>query len=135
MDNISQEEMEFERKENERLKAAHELQQGKELMNVLGDYVNYRKSTKGFIEAFKREHRTLQQSAFRMMLELMEEMASENYHVDGRNQSSKDIAQTLLKGFKEVKKQEYLNEGLSQERAENYVSGEGAKPSRYLPFI
>jgi hypothetical protein len=135
MDNISQQEMEFERKENERLKYEQELQQGKELMNVLGDYVNYRKSTKGFIEAFKREHRTLQQSAFRMMLELMEEMASDNYHVDGRNQSSKEIAQALLKGFKEVKKQEYLNEGLSQERAENYVSGEGAKPSRYLPFI
>lgn len=135
MDNISQQEMEFVRQENERLKAEQELQQGRELMNVLADYVNYRKSTKGFIEAFKREHRTLQQSAFRMMLELMEEMASENYHVDGRNQSSKDIAQTLLKGFKEVKKQEYLNEGLSQERAENYVSGEGAKPSRYLPFI
>jgi len=135
MDNISQQEMEFERKENERLKAAQELQQGKELANVLGDYVNYRKSTKGFIEAFKREHRTLQQSAFRMMLELMEEIASENYHVDGRNESSKEIAQALLKGFKEVKKQEYLNEGVSQERAENYVSGEGEKPSRYLPFI
>jgi hypothetical protein len=135
MDNISQQEMEFERKENERLKYEQELQQGKELMNVLGDYVNYRKSTKGFIEAFKREHRTLQQSAFKMMLELMEEMASENYHVDGRNQSSKEIAQALLKGFIEVKKQEYLNEGLSQERAENYVSGEGAKPSRYLPLI
>jgi hypothetical protein len=49
MDNISAQEQEFERKENERLKAAQELQQGKELMNVLGDYVNYRKSTKGFI--------------------------------------------------------------------------------------
>ena len=135
MDNISAQEQEFERQEFERLKYEKELQQGKELMDVLGNYVNYRKSTKGFIEAFKREHRTLQQSAFRMMLELMEEMASENYHVDGRNESSKKVAQALLKGFKEVKKQEYLYEGVSEQRAEDYVSGEGAKPSRYLPLI
>lgn len=135
MENISQQEIDFERQEQERLKYEQDLQQGKELMDVLGNYVNYRKSTKGFIEAFKREHRTLQQSAFRMMLELMEEMASENYHVDGRNESSKEIAQALLKGFKEVKKQEYLDEGFSQERAENYVSGELAKPSRFLSFI
>lgn len=135
MDNISEQENEFERQENERLKHEKDLQQGKELMNVLGNYVNYRKSTKGFIEAFKREHRTLQQSAFRMMLELIEEMATEDYHVDGRNEASKEIAQALLKGFKEVKKQQYISEGDTQERAENYVSGEGAKPSRYLPFI
>ena len=34
-----------------------------------------------------------------------------------------------------VKKQEYLEQGVSEQRAEEYVSGEGAKPSRYLPFI
>ena len=132
MENLSAKEMEFERQENERLKLEQELKQGRELADALGEYVNYRRSTKGFIEAFKREHRTLQQSAFRMLLELIEEMASDNYHTDGRNESSKEV---LLKGFKEVKKQEYLKEGLSEERAEKYVSGDGAKPSRYLPFI
>jgi len=135
MENLSAKEMEFERQENERLKLEQELKQGRELADALGEYVNYRRSTKGFIEAFKREHRTLQQSAFRMLLELIEEMASDNYHTDGRNESSKEVAQALLKGFKEVKKQEYLKEGLSEERAEKYVSGDGAKPSRYLPFI
>lgn len=135
MENLSAKEMEFERQENERLKLEQELKQGRELADALGEYVNYRRSTKGFIEAFKREHRTLQQSAFRMLLELVEEMASDNYHTDGRNESSKEVAQALLKGFKEVKKQEYLKEGLSEERAEKYVSGDGAKPSRYLPFI
>ena len=135
MGNLSAKEMEFERQENERLKLEQELKQGRELADALGEYVNYRRSTKGFIEAFKREHRTLQQSAFRMLLELIEEMASDNYHTDGRNESSKEVAQALLKGFKEVKKQEYLKEGLSEERAEKYVSGDGAKPSRYLPFI
>jgi hypothetical protein len=34
-----------------------------------------------------------------------------------------------------AKKEEYIKEGVSEERAENYVSGEGEKPSRYLPLI
>ena len=126
---------EFERQENARLKADKEMREGLELVKALGEYVNYRKSTKAFIDAFKREHRTLQQSAFKMLLELVEEMATENYHTDGRNEQSKIVAQTLLKGFAMAKKQEYINEGYSEERATSYVSGEGAKPSRYLPLI
>ncbi len=112
-----------------------ELEQGKELVNVLSNYVNYRNSTKGFIEAFKREHRTLQQSMFRMMLELMEEMAGDDYHTDGRNEASKNVAITLLEGFSEMKKQEYISQGVSNERAKQYVSGVGSKPSAYLPHI
>jgi hypothetical protein len=107
-----------------------------ELMDAIGRYVNYSKSKKAFIEAFKREHRTLQQSAFRMFLELMEEMATDNYHTDGRNDDSKKMAQTLLEGFKQAKKQEYINDGVTEARAESYVTtGDGAKPSRYIPFI
>jgi hypothetical protein len=107
-----------------------------EVMDALGNYVNYRKSSKSFADAFKREHRTLQQSAFRMFLELIEEMATENYHTDGRNEDSKKMAQTLLEGFKLVKKQEYIKDGVSEERAESYVTtGDGAKPSRYIPFV
>lgn len=107
-----------------------------EVMDALGKYVNYRKSSKAFADAFKREHRTLQQSAFRMFLELMEEMATDNYHTDGRNDDSKKMAQTLLEGFKQAKKQEYIKEGVSEERAESYVTtGDGAKPSTYIPFI
>lgn len=105
-------------------------------MDKLGNYVNYGKSRKAFIEAFKREHNTLQQSAFRMFLELMEDMATDNYHTDGRNEDSKKMAQTLLEGFKKAKKQEYISQGVSEERAESYVTtGDGAKPSRYIPFI
>jgi hypothetical protein len=126
---------EFERQENARLKADKEMREGLELVKALGEYVNYNKSRKAFIEAFKREHRTLQQSAFKMFLMLMEEMATENYHTDGRNEQSKIVAQTLLKGFAMAKKEEYLNEGLSEERATRYVSGDGAKPSLYLPLI
>lgn len=126
---------EFERQENARLKADKEMREGLELVKALGEYVNYNKSRKAFIEAFKREHRTLQQLAFKMILELVEEMATENYHTDGRNEQSKLMAQTLLKGFAMAKKEDYINEGVSEERATSYVSGEGAKPSLYLSLI
>jgi hypothetical protein len=67
----------------------------------------------------------------------MEEMATENYHTDGRNEDSKKMAQTLLKGFQMAKKQEYIMEqGVSEQRAEEYVTlGDGAKPSRYLSHV
>lgn len=125
----------FEQQELEYLKREQEQQEAKKLTDALSDYVNYRKSNKAFSEAFKREHRTLQQSMLRMFLELIEEMASENYHTDGRNEDSKKIAQTLINGFKMVKQQEYIQQGISEERAKEYTSGEGAKPSKYLPFI
>ena len=125
----------FEEIENNRLREQKQFDEAKVVVGAIADYTNYRKPTKAFIEAFKREHRTLQQSMFRMMLELVEEMASENYHTDGRNEDSKKMAQTLLKGFKMAKKQEYLNQGLSEQRAEEYVSWDGEKPSKYLPFI
>lgn len=125
----------FEEIERKRLAEEKQFEEAKAIVTILSGYVNYRKPTKAFIEAFKREHRTLQQSMFRMMLELVEEMASENYPTDGRNESSKEMAQTLLKGFQMAKKQEYLNQGISEQRAEEYVSGDGAKPSKYLPFI
>lgn len=125
----------FEEQELELLKREQEQHDAKKITDILSDYVNYRKSNKAFVEAFKREHRTLQQSMFRMFLELIEEMASENYHTDGRNQDSKKLSQTLIKGFQLLKKQEYLEQGISEHRAEEYVSGDGAKLSKYLPFI
>ena len=113
-----------------------EREEATAVMDALARYVNYGKSKKAFIEAFKREHRTLQQSMFRMFLELMEDMATGEYHTDGRNEDSKKMAKTLLEGFKLAKKQEYINDGVSEKRAEEYVSiGDGAKPSRYLPTV
>ena len=129
----------FEREENARLKFQDEVREAKELTNKLSDYVNHNRSTKAFIEAFKREHRTLQQSMFKLFLEMVEdlavEMASDNYHTDGRNEASKNVAKTLIKGFKMAKKEEYIKDGVSEERATEYVSGIGEKPSRYLPLI
>ncbi len=129
----------FEREENARLKFLDEIREAKELTNKLSDYVNHNRSNKAFIEAFKREHRTLQQSMFKLFLEMVEdlavEMASDNYHTDGRNEASKNVAKTLIEGFKMAKKEEYIKDGVSEERATEYVSGIGEKPSRYLPLI
>ena len=117
-------------------KKEKDFAEAKELMDAIGRYVNYGKSKKAFIEAFKREHRTLQQSAFRMMLELIEEMATENYRTDGRNEDSKKMAKTLLDGFKEAKKKEYMAMGYSSERAEDFLQAECSnKPSAYLQHI
>jgi hypothetical protein len=129
-------EQEFEQQEREYERLEKEIRDAKEVVDALGNYVNYRRSSKAFAEAFKREHRTLQQSAFKMFLELMEEMATENYHTDGRNEDSKKMAKTLLKGFQLAKKQEYIEQGVSEQRAEEYVTlGDGGKPSRYIPHV
>ena len=54
------------------------MKDGKELATELTDFVNsYNFDKQGFINQFCREHRTLQQSAVRLMFELMEHIASD----------------------------------------------------------
>ena len=127
----------FERQEREAMQAEKDLTEAKAVTKVLGDYVNYRRNrtSKAFTQAFQCEHRTLQQSAFKLMLELMEEMATDDYRTDGRNEESKKVAKRLLEGYKLVMKNEFMAQGVSEARAEQYASGDGAKPSKYLPFI
>jgi len=50
---------------------------------------------KAFLEAFKNEHRTLQQSMFREILKLIEYVASNDFPTDPRNEASKKIAVEL----------------------------------------
>lgn len=122
--------------ERKACKNEQEFRDADAVMTALSNYVNYRKSTQGFIDAFKREHRTLQQSMFGMFLALIEDMATDNYHTDGRNEDSQKMARQLIEGFKEAKKKEYLAQGVTEERAEVYVTTNGGdKPSRYLPFV
>jgi len=109
-----------------------------ELAEAITDFVNSSNKEKyqEFIQSFSNQHRTLQQSAFGMFLQLTEHMASDDYNTDGRNEDSKKVAIALVNGFKQAKKAEYISEGVSEARAEEYVSSEyGSKPSRYLGFI
>ena len=111
---------------------------GKELASELADFVNSSNKEKyqDFIQSFSNQHRTLQQSAFGLVLQLMEHMASDEYHTDARNVDSKKVAQTLMKGFKVAQTAQYVAEGTSEVRAKEYMALEGFdKPSRYLGFI
>jgi hypothetical protein len=111
---------------------------GKELANELTNFVNnYNCNTEQFIKAFCREHRTLQQSAFRLLLMLTEHLATNEYgnQTDGRNKSTHEVAKKLLKGFKQVIVEEQMAMGESEESAKRYVESDYAKPHRFLGHI
>ena len=121
--------------EEEYIRNEENTQKAMALADSLTTFVNGGNKAKLFIDAFKCQHRTLQQSAFKMMLELLEEMTTEQYRVDGRNEASQEIAKDLIEGFKLVKQKRYIAEGTSVERALEYVTNDGGKPSKYLPLI
>lgn len=56
--------------------------------------------SKEFIHEMNREHRTIQQSFTKMMLEWMEHVSSENYRTDLRNEDSKKCVKTMIEKFK-----------------------------------
>lgn len=102
---------------------------------------NYNFDMKSFIEQFKREHRTLQQSMFRAMLGIIVAMSKDDYHVDGRNEYSKETAILLVQGYAEMKKQEYLKQNgtdeFYQKRAEELKQHILREPEMFfnLPLI
>ena len=110
---------------------------GLELAQKLTDFVNtYSMSDKSkqFIEGFNRQHRTLQQSSMRLILELIENIASDDFHTDARNEQSKKVAKMLLKGFESEYIKELMSQGVSEERANGYV-GPDFVPSKHLRLI
>jgi hypothetical protein len=121
--------------EEEYIRNEENTQKAMALADSLTTFVNGGNKAKLFIDAFKCQHRTLQQSAFKMMLELLEEMTTEDYRVDGRNEASQEIARDLIEGFKLVREKRYIAEGTAPFRALEYVSNDGGKPSKYLPLI
>lgn len=110
----------------------------KELAEAITDFVNSSNTEKHkeFVEAFSCQHRTLQQSAFGLFLKVTEHIASEDYNTDPRNEDSKKVAQTIMKGFKVAQTAQFVAEGTSENKAKEYMEMEGFdKPSRYLGFI
>jgi hypothetical protein len=115
-----------------------ETNKGLELAQQMGDFVNSssnREKTADFIDGFCRQHRTLQQSSFRLMLALFEHMASDAYRTDLRNEASAKVAKKLLAGFKAETYKELLNGGCSEKTAKDSSESEFYMPSKYLPFI
>jgi hypothetical protein len=109
---------------------------GVKLAEKMADYVNTfnRNVGKNFIEGFCRQHRTLQQSSFRMILELIEFMASDDYMTDGRNEGSKEVAKKLIKGFETEYQKELMSSGMSETVAKQCI-GENFLPSKFLKFV
>jgi hypothetical protein len=99
----------------------------RELTNLITNHLNtFGDKSEAFNEAMSREHRTLQQNFTRLCLKWLEHIASDEYSTDGRNEQSKDIAQKLLGGFKELQ----VKEGYTGSTLEMM-----SKPSGYLGTI
>lgn len=110
----------------------------KELASAFSDFVNSNNTEKfdDFVTEFTNQHRTLQQSGLGLMLKTIERMASDEYRTDPRNEDSKKVAQSLMKGFIMAKREEFKEEGLSNTRVEEYLTLESViTPSRNLGFI
>ncbi len=111
-------------------------EKAKQLAEDFGNFVNsYGHDTDAFIEAFSRQHRTLQQSMVRVMLATIEHVASDEYSTDGRNEQSKAVAQTIIKGFKTQTAIEQRDLFLTEDRVNDYVNSDYCIPSKFLGTI
>lgn len=78
-----------------------------ETVEDLTDFVNaFGFDKEGFKEAFRRQHRTLQQSTIRLFLEVIEMVGDESYPTDLRNEDAKKTCGDLVKGFRLLKENE-----------------------------
>jgi len=69
----------------------------KKLIENLEHYVNDMSMNPNyFIEEFCRMHRTNQQSAFRLIFNLIAFAASDKYLTDGRNEDSKEVCKQII---------------------------------------
>ena len=100
-----------------------------DFMDKFGDAVNVMGRDKGeFREGFARQHRTLQQSIFGVILDLILFASSDEYQTDGRNEYTKKMAKMLVSGYAEEYKKEEIerlknlgyDEDVAEERAEAY---------------
>lgn len=91
-----------------------ERKTAQELVDDITNFVNvYGFDKDGFKEAFRRQHRTLQQSTIRMFLEVIEMVGDDNYPTDLRNEDAKKTCSTLVRGFRMLKESEtgYKHDG------------------------
>jgi len=105
----------------------HQQKREKNIEKLIEDFSNVVNSmsfgaveNRKFFEEFCRQHRTLQQSMFRVILSLLVQMTTEDYRTDGRNEQSKDIAQKLICGYADQVKEAYLDESPERRGDEYY---------------
>jgi hypothetical protein len=113
-----------------------DLNKAQQLAEDFSNFVNsYGHDTDAFIQAFSRQHRTLQQSMMRVMFKTIEHVASDEYRTDGRNESSQKVAKQIVKGFKTQVFEDEKTNFLTEERAKDYANSEYCIPSQYLGNI
>ena len=114
----------------------NQKEQAKDMADKFTTFVNnYNHDADAFIDAYCNEHRTLQQSGFRLMLKLIERFASDEYRFDDRNHAVHQTSKLLLDGFKEVIMKQELDRGATIPEAKNYIESEYCKPYKFLPHI
>lgn len=108
---------------------------GKELAEEFSNFVNnYNCNKKEFVDAFFRQHRTLQQSMFGLMFKVIEKAASGDIGTDPRNQSSIDTCKKVVDGFKKEFASHLIAEGWDEEKAKQQAENDYTLPSN-LPHI
>lgn len=116
-------------------------EKSKKLIEDFANLVNnYNFDSNAMISAFSREHRTLQQSMFRAILQLIAFISGPDYQTDGRNEGSKTIAKKLIEGFAEIKKKEEIevlrslgySPEMAEEKAEKFRIQIIADPKSFL---
>jgi hypothetical protein len=81
-------------------------------------------------QVFCREHRTIQQSMFGVLIFLLNGIGSDSYGVDGRNERSKEIAKQFIAGYAEMEKQKFIKEHekhMFSDADKSYYANEGEK--------
>ena len=120
--------------------ARERVVRSEKVMDDFGDLVNRGIDSKAFQEKFCREHRTLQQSMFREILGLIVMISKDSYQTDGRNESSKEMAKDLIKGYAEILRQKEIKVLMeigytmeqATEKADKNVKYYLETPERYL---
>lgn len=84
------------------------------------------------LEQFQKDHPTLQQGMIREMVKVIHHMAEKTY-TDPRNHCSKKICKWMVDGYMAGKKQELLEAGYSEEKANDLLKN--FRMDHELPFF
>lgn len=74
----------------------------KEAYNTLSDFANnFNSDDEDFVKEFLRDHRTLQQSVGKIMIQCLEAMAElPDNRIDARNKCLRDTARKMVQSYK-----------------------------------
>lgn len=108
----------------------------KELAEEISNFVNSTNQSKidELVKLMAQDHPTLQQSKMRLACQFIEAMANKE-HVDARNETSRKTAKAMIKGYKDMAKQEIIEQDGGISNSLSTFIDEKALPSGSLPTI